>query len=133
MNTPGLTLLQSRHGAADTLARLSAEIKSRGLTLFAHIDHAAGAREAGLPLRPTDLLLFGNARGGTPLMQAQQSIGIDLPLKALIFEDDAGTTWLGYNDPHWLASRHGLGAEVEPVLANLSKLLEALARAATAA
>jgi len=132
MTSEGLITLKSAHGAADTLARLEAAIKARGLTLFAHIDHAAGAREAGLPLRPTDVLLFGNARGGTPLMQAQQTIGIDLPLKALIFEDGEGSTWLAYNDPHWLARRHGLGPEAEPVLGGLSRMLEALAQGATA-
>ena len=80
-----------------------------GLQVFARVDHAAGARAAGLELRPTELLLFGNARGGTLLMQDKQTAGIDLPLKALAWADKDGQTWLGYNDPGWIAGRHGLG------------------------
>ena len=133
MNTEGLIRRQSSHGPADTLARLRAEIKARGLTLFAHIDHAAGAREAGLPLRPTDVLLFGNARGGTPLMQAQQTIGIDLPLKALVWQDAAGKTWLSYNDPHWFVRRHALSANVEPAVDAMASALAAMTQKATEA
>ena len=108
MATDGLTTLRSGVGAKETANRLEAEVKARGLTVFARIDHAAGAAEVGLPLRPTELIIFGNARGGTPLMQAAQTIGIDLPLKALVWEDASGSTWLSYNDPSWLAKRHGL-------------------------
>jgi uncharacterized protein (DUF302 family) len=106
MPADGLITIASSHGPKDTMARLEAEVKGKGVTVFAHIDHAAGAEAAGLPLRPTDLLIFGNARGGTPLMQAAQTIGIDLPLKVLVWQDAAGTTWLSYNDPAWLAQRH---------------------------
>jgi uncharacterized protein (DUF302 family) len=129
---PGLISVASRHSAADTLARFIAQIEARQLTLFAHIDHAAGARAVGLALRATDLLLFGNARGGTPLMQARQTMGIDLPLKAIIFEDERGTAWLAYNDVRWLASRHDVPAEAEPALEKLSKLLESMANAVIA-
>jgi uncharacterized protein (DUF302 family) len=101
------------------------------MTVFARIDHAAGAAEAGLPLRPTDLLIFGNAKGGTPLMQQTQSIGIDLPLKALIWQDEKGTTWLSYNDPAFLAQRHGLGDQAKDVTAALTAALTALATKAT--
>jgi uncharacterized protein (DUF302 family) len=76
------------------MSRLEAEVKAKGLTVFAHVDHAAGAAEVGLPLRATDLLIFGNAKGGTPLMQLDQTIGIDLPLKVLVWQDQAGATWL---------------------------------------
>ena len=79
------------------------------MSVFAHIDRAAGAAAVGLPLRPTNVLLFGNAKGGTPLMQSIQTIGIDLPLKMLVWQDAAGDTWLSYNDPDWIAKRHGLG------------------------
>src|SRR3954465_11103235 len=101
------------------------------MTVFARVDHAAGAAEAGLPLRPTDLLIFGAAKGGTPLMQAAQTIGIDLPLKALVWQDEAGSTFLSYNDPAWLAKRHGVGGNVQPTVDALTGALRALAKAAT--
>src|SRR6516225_1827663 len=90
--------------------RLEAEIKAKGITVFARIDHAAGAAQAGLSLRPTEVLIFGNAKAGTPLMQSNQTIGIDLPLKALVWQDADGKVWLSYNAPSWLAQRHGLAA-----------------------
>jgi uncharacterized protein (DUF302 family) len=111
--------------------RLEAAVKAKGLSVFARVDHAAGAAEVGLPLRPTELLIFGNARGGTPLMQSTQTIGIDLPLKALVWQDASGNTWLSYNDPAWLAKRHGLGHEVDPTVNALAAALNALATAAT--
>jgi uncharacterized protein (DUF302 family) len=83
-------------------------------------------------LRPTELLIFGNAKGGTPLMQADQTIGIDLPLKALVWQDASGDTWLSYNDPDWLAKRHGLGHEVDATVSGMTATLDALARTATA-
>jgi len=87
MAADGLITMRSSHGPKDTMNRLEAQVKAKGMTVFARIDHAAGAAEAGLPLRPTDLLIFGNAKGGTPLMQAEQTIGIDLPLKMLVWKD----------------------------------------------
>ena len=129
----GLATLPSSHGAKKTIDRLVAEVTSNGMTVFARIDHSAGAREAGLELRPTELLIFGNARGGTPLMQANQTIGIDLPLKALAWEDADGKTWLSYNEPAWLAQRHGETARVAAVTDRLSAALAGLAKAATAA
>jgi uncharacterized protein (DUF302 family) len=106
----GLVAVKSAHGVKDTIDRLASDVTAKGLTVFARIDHAQGAHEAGLALRPTELLIFGNAKGGTPLMQSRQTIGIDLPLKALAFEDTDGTVWLCYNDPAWLAARHGVVA-----------------------
>ena len=132
MAANGLITLSSPHSPEVTLDRLAAEIAARGLTVFARIDHAAEAAEAGLELRPTVLLIFGSGKGGTPLMQAAQTIGIDLPLKILVWQDAAGGTWLSCNDPAWLAERHGLGAGVAPVVAALSGLLRAVAAAATA-
>jgi uncharacterized protein (DUF302 family) len=132
MAADGLISLPSPHTPEVTLNRLAAEVAARGLTVFARIDHAAAAADVGLNLRPTALLIFGAAKGGTPLMQAEQTVGIDLPLKALVWQDAAGGAWLSYNDPAWLAERHGLGAEVAPVVGTLSGLLQAVADAATA-
>jgi uncharacterized protein (DUF302 family) len=131
MAADGLTTLRSSYGPKDTLGRLEAAVKSKGMTVFARIDHAAGATEVGLALRPTEVLIFGNAKGGTPLMQSVQTIGIDLPLKALVWQDASGSTWLSYNDPSWLARRHGLGPEGNAAVAAMSAALEAVAKAAT--
>jgi uncharacterized protein (DUF302 family) len=133
MPIDGLTTIRSSFDPKQTIDRLEAEVKAKGMTVFARVDHAAGAAAAGLPLRPTEVLIFGNAKGGTPLMQAAQTIGIDLPLKALVWQDASGTTWLSYNDPVWLAKRHGLSGEIEKVAGNLAAGLHGLAQAATAA
>jgi uncharacterized protein (DUF302 family) len=125
MTVNGLTTIPSQLGPKETMDRLEAEVKAKGLTVFARVDHAAGAAAVGMALRPTELLIFGNARGGTPLMQAEQTVGIDLPLKALVYEDGAGKVWLAYNEPSWIAQRHGLGADVAPAVAALTKVLEA--------
>ncbi len=126
----GLTTIPSRFAAKDTMDRLEAAVKAKGLTVFARIDHAAGAAAVGLTLRPTELLIFGNAQGGTPLMQADQAIGIDLPLKALVYEDANGKVWLAYNNPAWLAQRHGLGHDVDATVKALEAVLHALTAAA---
>ena len=132
MAADGLSTIRSNYGPRETMDRLEAAVKSKGLTVFARVDHAAGAAEAGLPLRPTEVLIFGNARGGTPLMQAMQTTGIDLPLKALVWQDESGSTWLSYNDPAWLARRHGLGQEVEVTVSALSAALAGITKTATA-
>src|SRR5271168_4764946 len=106
MAPSGLTTIRSSYGPEETMNRFEAEVRAKGMTVFAHVDHAAGAAAVGMPLRPTDLLIFGNAKGGTPLMQSAQTIGIDLPLKALVWQDASGGTWLSYNDLGWLAKRH---------------------------
>lgn len=126
----GLVTLRSSYGPQDTLQRLEIEVKAKGMTVFARIDHAAGAESAGLSLRRTTVLIFGNARGGTPLMQSSQTIGIDLPLKALVWQDAAGVTWLSYNDPSWLAKRHGLGPESQATVSAMSAALGAMAKKA---
>jgi uncharacterized protein (DUF302 family) len=130
MAADGLVTIPSNFGAKETMDRLEADIKGKGLTVFAHIDHAAGATAAGLSLRPTDLLIFGNAKGGTPLMQAGQTAGIDLPLKILVWEDADGKTWLSYNDPHWLAQRHGIADATAATVTGLSNVLANLAKTA---
>lgn len=126
----GLTTISSRFGSRETMDRLESAVKSKGLTIFARIDHAAGAVAAGMQLRPTEVLIFGNARGGTPLMQANQMTGIDLPLKALVHEDAAGKVWLSYNDPDWIAQRHNAGPEIASTVQTLTRALEAFAKAA---
>jgi uncharacterized protein (DUF302 family) len=132
MTVQGLTTIKSSHAPRETMNRLEAAVTAKGLTVFARIDHAEGASAAGLSLRPTELLIFGNAKGGTPLMQAVQTIGIDLPLKALVWQDAAGDTWLSWNDPAWLVARHG-ASRAEAVAGNLGAVLEDVAKAATAA
>jgi uncharacterized protein (DUF302 family) len=128
----GLVTLASAYSVKETIDRLEAAAKAKDLTVFARIDHAAGAAAANLSLRPTELLIFGNAQGGTPLMQAAQTIGIDLPLKALAWEDATGKVWLSYNDPAWLADRHGIGPQTGPVTQTLNGVLAALAKHAVA-
>jgi uncharacterized protein (DUF302 family) len=130
MNVNGLTTVPSAHSVKDTIDRLESEVKSKGMTVFARIDHAAGAKDAGLPLRPTELLIFGNAKAGTPLMQAVQTIGIDLPLKALAWEDADGKVWLSYNEPAWLADRHGETAQLAEVTQRLAAALAAVSKTA---
>ena len=125
----GLTSIQSRFGPKETMDRLEAEIRAQGMTVFARIDHAAGAAEVGLTLRPTELIIFGNARGGTPLMQSVQTVGIDLPLKALVWEDASGKTWLSYNEPSWIAQRHSV-ANAEQVVSKMAAALSAMSRKA---
>jgi uncharacterized protein (DUF302 family) len=125
----GLIEVKSPHNAKTTMDKLEAVAKERGLNIFARIDHAAGAQKVGKTLRPTEVLIFGSPMGGTPLMECAQSAGIDLPLKALVWDDAQGQTWLGYNDPAWLAKRHD--AASCPAAENLKKVLSALAEAVT--
>jgi len=126
----GLVTVNSRYPATQTVERLRSALQAAGLSVFATFDHAAAASEVGLPLRPTTVLAFGNPAAGTKLMQANQVAGIDLPLKILVWEDESGAAKLTYNDPHWLAERHGLGAQTEPVIAAMSKLLASLCQQA---
>ena len=125
-----LIAVKSPHRAANTMNRFEELAKQRGLIVFARIDHAAGAAKAGQTLRPTEVLIFGNPKGGTPFMECAQSIGIDLPMKALVWEDASAQVWLGYNDPAFLAQRHGVAQC--PVVDNLRKVLSGLAEATVA-
>jgi uncharacterized protein (DUF302 family) len=124
----GLIATKSPYRAKETMDRLEDTARQRGLTVFARIDHAAGAAKIGKTLRPTELLIFGNPQGGTPLMECAQSFGIDLPLKALVWEDESGQVWLGYNALDALARRHEAVAcaAVEPVRKALGGLVEAV-------
>src|SRR6204780_3708494 len=130
MNDNGLGSRASAVLGFQTIDRLIATITPLGLDVFVPIDHAAGAAKVGLTLRPTQLLIFGNAKGGTPLMQDQQTAGIDLPLKALAWEDEGGQTWLSYDDPVWIAERHALS---EPRAAAAQILRGAIAKLAQTA
>jgi uncharacterized protein (DUF302 family) len=132
MPQDGLITLSSRYPAPDTVQRLLAAFAKRNMTVFARIDHAAGAASAGLSLRPTEVVIFGNPKGGTALMQDRQSAGIDLPLKALVWEDADGKVWLSYNDPAWIAQRHGLGSASAGAVEAMVKALAAIADEATA-
>src|ERR1700689_4358677 len=131
MSAHGLTTIESTYGPEETMNRFEAEVRARGMIAFAHIDYAAGATAIGLSLRPTDLLIFGNARGSTPLMELGQTIGIYLPLKALVWQDESGITWLSYNDPNWLAKRHRLNSEIGEAVGVLTAALNQMARSAT--
>jgi len=127
-----LITLKSPYPVKDTIDRVEIQLAEKGIGVFARIDHAAGAAAVNMSLRPTLLLIFGNAKAGTPLMQSAQSIGIDLPLRMLCWEDETGAVWLAYNDMQWVARRHRLTAAVNPVLETLARLLASLAAAAVA-
>jgi uncharacterized protein (DUF302 family) len=131
MAAEGLTTIPSSYGPKDTMNRLEAAVKAKGMTVFDRIDHAAGASAVALSLRPTEVLIFGNAKAGTPLIQSVQTTGLDLPLKALVWQDISGKTWLSYNDPAWLAKRHRLSSEAEAAVGTITAALHAVATAAT--
>jgi uncharacterized protein (DUF302 family) len=133
MQVDGLITMQSSFDIETTLRKLEAVLHAKGLIVFATIDHAAGAAQVDMPLRPTILVIFGSPKSGTPLMQAAQTSGIDLPLKALIWQDAANITRLSYNDPAWIAKRHGLQHEAEAAVNAMANALHALAVAATKA
>lgn len=116
--------------AADSLAKL---IEANGLTVFARIDHGANAADVGMELRPTELLIFGNPKRGTTLMQEQQTAGLDLPFKALVWEDEGARVWLTYDDPDSLARKHGLGPAGAPVIAAIKAGMAKMAQAVTQA
>jgi uncharacterized protein (DUF302 family) len=132
MTDNGLTIIASAHSVPETIDRLIAAITPLGMNVFARIDHAAGAATVGMPLRATQLLLFGNPKGGTPLMQDRQTAGIDLPLKALAWEDADGKVWLTYNEAAWIAQRHGLGAASAAAVTAIATGLEKVTKAAAA-
>lgn len=104
----GMISIKSAHSVKDTLDRLEAVLKKKGITIFARIKHDAGAKKVGIELRPTELLLFGNPKLGSPMFASQQTAGIDLPMKALVWKDEKGQVWLTYNDPAYIANRHGI-------------------------
>ena len=130
MSEDGLVTLASKFSVKETLDRLETDLKAKAITVFARIDHAAGAASVAMPLRPTEVLIFGNPKAGTPLMQSNQTIGVDLPLKVLGWQDAEGKVWLTYNDPSWLARRHRLGPSTDASVNALATALANLAQAA---
>jgi uncharacterized protein (DUF302 family) len=124
----GITRLTSRHPVAETVTRLEALLKERGVMVFARIDFSGDAARAGLALRPEQMLIFGNPKAGTPLMQSVPAAGLDLPLKALVWEDAEGRTQIAYNDPQYIIRRHGLDAALAANLAAVVPLIEHAAR-----
>ena len=124
--------LQSVHDVKTTADRLEAVLLSKGMKVFLRVDHSAGAKSADLDLRPTELVIFGNPKVGTLLMQCQQSVALDLPQKALIWQDASGQVWLTYNDPQYLAKRHELGSCAAEVVKKVAGALTKFAKAATA-
>jgi uncharacterized protein (DUF302 family) len=117
MEIAGFKTQSSGFGPDETMKRLAAAIEARGMTVFAHIDHAAAAHQAGLTLWPTAVILFGDPHMGTPLMQVARTVAIDLPLRAMVWQDPSGATWLSYNDPKWIFERHGLDSNADPARA----------------
>jgi uncharacterized protein (DUF302 family) len=118
----GVVHKSSNHSVDATVEKLKGILQSKGITLFAFVDHSGEAEKAGLKMRPTKLLIFGNPKGGTPLMIASPTIAIDLPLKILIWEDEAGKVWVSYNSPVYLAGRHRLPKELVPNIAVVESL-----------
>ncbi len=126
----GLITLKSNHDVSETINRLETVLSKKGMTIFKRIDHSAGAEQAGIELRPTELLIFGNPKVGTPLMLCSQTAGIDLPQKALAYEDEKGQTWLSYNDPAYMAKRHGI-KDCDAAVQKVTNALARFARIAT--
>lgn len=126
----GMVTVKSPYPAAETMARLDAEVKKRNLAVLARVDHAAGAQRVNMTLRPTELMIFGNPQAGTPLMLCAQGVGIDLPMKALVWVDAQQQTWLSYNDPVWVVGRHS--ATACPAAENVRKALSGIAEAVVA-
>jgi len=120
----GLIHTASPHSVAETLQRLEAILKSKGLTIFARVDHSGEAAKVGMEMHPTQLLIFGSPKGGTPVMLAAPSVAIDLPLKALVWEDDQGKVWITQNSPEYLQQRHGIPANLIANLAGAGALIQ---------
>jgi uncharacterized protein (DUF302 family) len=120
----GIIDLSSRYSVPETLARLQSILKEKDIKVFALVDHSGEADKAGLKMRPTQLLIFGNPKGGTPLMVAAPRLAIDLPLKALAWEDSDGKVWLSYNSPEYLQQRNGFPAELTKNIAGIGALIQ---------
>lgn len=128
--TDGIIKIRSKFSVSETLNNLENVLEKKGMTIFKRVNHAAGASKAGMDLRPTELLIFGNPKVGTPLMLCSQTAALDLPQKALAYEDENGQTWLAYNDPVYMANRHNI-KDCEQAKQKVSKALEKFTRIAT--
>jgi uncharacterized protein (DUF302 family) len=124
----GIVRIASHHTVAETMSRIESLLKQRGILVFARIDFSADAARAGLSMRPEQLLMFGNPKAGTPLMQAAPIAGLDLPLKALVCEDGDDRTWIAYNDPLYIVRRHALAPTLSANLAAVIPILESAAQ-----
>ena len=120
----GIVRIRSAQNVSQTMEKLEQLLRDHGLTIFARIDFSGDAARAGLTMRPEQMLIFGNPKGGTPLMQQAPTAGLDLPLKALVWEDDQGATWVGYNTPDYIVQRHGLPSAMSANLAGAIPLLQ---------
>lgn len=118
--------MQSRYSFAETLQRLESVLQSRNLTMFARIDHSGEAEKAGMKMQPTQLMIFGSPKAGTPLMVASPSLAIDLPLKALVWQDAEGQVWISYNAPEYLQQRHAIPADLVKNIAGIGPLLQSV-------
>jgi uncharacterized protein (DUF302 family) len=125
----GIIKIKSANSVAETINKLETVLNKKGMTVFKRVDHTAGAKKAGLILRPTELLIFGNPKVGTPLMLCSQTAALDLPQKALAYEDESGQVWLAYNDPAYMAKRHHITDCEKPI----QKVTNALANFAVVA
>lgn len=128
----GTHTIESKNDPATTMAKIEKLVTEKGMTVFAHIDHAAGAAKVDLALRPTDLIIFGNPKGGTPLMQCSQLLGLDLPLKMLVWQDEKGQTQISYNEPQYFADRYKLGDCGKGPIEKITNFLELVSRVAAA-
>jgi uncharacterized protein (DUF302 family) len=128
----GFIVVESHHPPKESMDRLAAAAARNGMTILARIDHAAAAAAVGMELRPTEVLIFGNPKGGTPVMQQTQTAAIDLPLKALVWQDAAGKTSIGYNDPLWIGQRHGVDSHTETLLRGMLNTLATIVESASA-
>jgi len=126
----GLITMKSPYSVDETLDRFEQALKAKGMTIFTRIDHTKGAAGVDLELRPTTVLIFGNPRIGTLLMQSNQTAGIDLPLKLLAWQDADGQVWIAYNDPGYIAKRHNI-TDRDPVIAKMRKAMSNFTAAAT--
>ena len=126
----GLNTLSSAHPVGETVDRLTQRLEAAGFNIFARIDHGAGAKGVDMPLRPTELLIFGKPDVGTKLMQSQRTVGIELPLKYLVWEDADGQVTIGWNDPGWLTGRHGI-TDMAPVVQKMQGALQKFASEAS--
>ena len=126
----GLITMRSPYSEGETMDRFVTVARNAGMNIFARIDHAAGAQQVGQSLRPTEVLIFGNPKAGTPLLKCSQTAGIDLPMKLLVWTDESNQVWVGYNDPAWIGRRHGV--ESCPAISALSQALGKMVESAIA-